>query len=521
MRKLVLLSFAGIAALSGGLAWVSTGFASGQGWVSFLGVTLIGAGILAGGWRLVKADSRAAPRALPDWLGWLLLAAALLRLGLGVLWFAALPRWGYGGAVEQAGYVMSDAYERDRAAWELAQSEKPLWSAFPEYRGADQYGGLLFGSALLYRFLGGSSHQPLQIVVLTASFSALAVVFTWAFARQVWDAGIAGAAAWLVALFPDAVLLGSSQMREAFLITLAMAAFWGLARAQRGQRARGIAWMLLPILFCLPLSPLFALMLAGMLLGFALFLDGARWLKNWRLWIVLVGLVLLALGVVWLFGEQILPGGAANPLVLLQRWLKQSARWQAYNSEHASGWMQKIFDSTPAWTHTWLLLAYGVARPFLPAALFDAAAPIWQAINIWRSLGWALFLPLLLAAPFVSIQREGWRSPALGLSLLVWAGILVASFRGGGDQWDNPRYRVAWIGLQAALAGWLWVTQRRERSPWPRRVLIGMGWIILWFVPWYLRRVTPLVWPIQNVFLTLALGLVCALLYWIWEARRK
>jgi hypothetical protein len=520
-------------AFSVGLAWISMGFGSIQGWPGFLGVISLSAGILLAGWWVIRSDpefqscstphvqstnakshrKRQFGSSLPSWLGWLLVGAALFRLGAGVLWFLSLPNLGYGSEVEMFGYVMADAFDRDMAAWNLAQSEKPLSAAFNEYHNADQYGGMLYGSALVYRYLGGSLHQPLQIVVLMAAFSALAVLFAWAFARRIWDGAVAGMSAWIVALFPDAVLLGSSQMREAIMMSFAAMAFYGLVRAWQDRSLTGVVWMVMPLMFALPLSPLFGVMLAVMLGVFALFLGGGGWLKNWYVYAVLIGLVVMGLIVVGLFGEQILPGGESNPVALLQRWLRQAARWQAYNAEHASGWMQKIFRSTPPWMHTWLLLIYGIVRPFLPAALFDPAATVWQAIVVWRSLGWAVLLPFLIAAPLISWRRTGWRSQAVGLSILVWTGILAASFRGGGDNWDNPRYRVTWIGLQAALAAWVWITLRRDDSPWLRRIFVGMGLILIWWMPWYLRRVTDFVWPVQNVFLTLGLGVLSALLY--------
>ena len=56
---------------------------------------------------------------------------------------------------------MADAYERDQAAWDLGHSGKPLLKAFEgNYRKADQYGGLLFLSAVVYRFLGGTPSIP-------------------------------------------------------------------------------------------------------------------------------------------------------------------------------------------------------------------------------------------------------------------------------------------------------------------------------------------------------------------------
>jgi hypothetical protein len=130
----------------------------------------------------------------------------------------------------------------------------------------------------------------------------------------------------------------------------------------------------------------------------------------------------------------------------------------------------------------------------------------------------------MIVAPLVAWRKEGWRSPVMGLSILVWAGILVASFRGGGDAWDNPRYRVTWIGLQAALAAWVWILQKRDGSPWLRRVLVAVGLIFLWFMPWYVGRMTAFDWPIKDVFLTFGLGLVSALVYWmvdVWLSSRK
>jgi hypothetical protein len=419
---------------------------------------------------------------------------------------------------------MSDAFNRDKAAWELAKSDDSLLIAFSDYHNVDQYGGMLYGSAFIYRFLGGDNHHPLQIVVITAAVSALTVLFAWGFAYKTWNGFVAGVAAWIVALFPDAVLLGSSQMRESILMTLVAIGFYGFVRAWEDHSLRNNIWLVAPILIALPLSPLFGVMLAGMLGAYALVLGGSRLVKYWRVWAVLAVLVLIGMVVIAVFGEQILPGSASDPISLLQRWLKQAGRWQAYNAEHASGWMQKIFRSSPAWMHNWFLLIYGVVRPFLPAALFDSAALIWQGIAVWRSLGWTLILPFLVTAPFISWQRDGWRSPAVGLSILVWIGIFLSSYRGGGDQWDNPRYRVIWIGLQATLTAWVWITLRQEKSAWLRRVLVSMGLILIWWVPWYLRRVTVLMWPIQDVFWTLGLGVFSALIYLgieIWYERKQ
>ncbi len=107
---------------------------------------------------------------------------------------------------------------------------------------------------------------------------------------------------------------------------------------------------------------------------------------------------------------------------------------------------------------------------------------------------------------------------ARGMSLVIWIVILLASFRGGGDVWDNPRYRAAFAGLQVALVSWSWIAYRRSGDPWMRRILIAVGVMLAWFIPWYLRRYTPLEWPVVDLFKTIGLGAASAvlLLFWDW-----
>ena len=105
-----------------------------------------------------------------------------------------------------------------------------------------------------------------------------------------------------------------------------------------------------------------------------------------------------------------------------------------------------------------------------------------------------------------------------GISSLVWLFILLSAYRGGGDQWDNPRYRVTFMIFQAVLAGWVWVEQKKFPDPWFRRVFIGIGCVFIWFIPWYLRRYSlTFTWAVIDLFKTLGLGFVSMILYWIWD----
>ncbi len=97
--------------------------------------------------------------------------------------------------------------------------------------------------------------------------------------------------------------------------------------------------------------------------------------------------------------------------------------------------------------------------------------------------------------------------------------ILTASYRGGGDLWDNPRYRVAFASLQVALVAWAWTEQRRAADPWLRRALVSVALILAWFVPWYLQRYLQL--PVGDLFKTFGLGIASAVLYILWDWARQ
>ena len=503
------------------LAWISSDSENVQYWGQFLVVILVAIGIMYGGWRAVKADKSLH---LPTWLAWLIIGAAFIRLAAGVLWFTGLPSWGYGTEVEMGGYIMADAHARDTAAWELAQSNNPLFSAIGENRQVDQYGGMLFLSGLVYRYLGGEQHQPLLMIVITASISSLAVLFSWAFTARLWGDNAARVAAWILALFPDAIILGSSQMREAFLMTLVSAAIYGLVRYIQDRSRVGLAWLVISLLLMLPFSPPIAGVFLLMIIILALSMDGWQLLRQTRFWIILAGVAIIAGIGIWLAWEQIAPEGISNPFALVAWWFQESARWQAYFVKRSSQLIRRIINTTPDWVNTPILIGYGVLQPFLPGALLDQGLPIWKGIAIWRSVGWTLMLPFLLVAPILLIKSQEKRKLLIGLAIVVWMGILIAAFRSGGDLWDNPRYRVVFIGLQAGLVAWVWYSQRDTKNPWLWRIILGLAIILAWFIPWYLQRSDQIIWPVDNVFATLGLGLVSVaivfLVLYIW-ARMK
>jgi hypothetical protein len=81
-------------------------------------------------------------------------------------------------------------------------------------------------------------------------------------------------------------------------------------------------------------------------------------------------------------------------------------------------------------------------------------------------------------------ERKLW----IWVTFFVWTWILLTALRGGGDQWDNPRYRAIMFLWQALLAGYALVRWHETKSPWLLRI-VGMEVIFLFvFSQWYDNR---------------------------------
>ena len=214
----LLIAFLGAAALGAVIAAFSSG-SFWQGWLAAAVLAFVSLFLLIRIWRSLGSSRPLAA---------LMLTAFLVRLAVGVFLYAALPAIGHDTPVQNAGYFYSDAFNRDQAAYQLAVDGKPLITAFTEPTIADQYGGLLFISALVYRILSIDVIRPLLIVLLAAFAMAAGAGFLYAAVKLRWSEKIALLAGWIFVLYPDGILLGGTQMREPFLIGLACIGFWAV-----------------------------------------------------------------------------------------------------------------------------------------------------------------------------------------------------------------------------------------------------------------------------------------------------
>ena len=465
-------------------------------------------------------------------LGYIIALTFLFRLAAGVTLHLGLPVYGHEDEDDRAGYVFTDAHKRDNQAWALATSERPILNAFSSRYASDQYGGLLAFNAVIYRSLSSDAQRPLMLVVFSAFFAALGIPFLWRSVRQIFGERVAWAAAWIFALYPESILLGASAMREPYLLTFSAFALWGFVEWQYRtvqpetliQRVRnGWIWFGLGLFGMLLVSPVVALVTIVIFGGWVFFTEEGREL-SWK--------GILAVAAVFIIGLFLLSASlnrssqfdATSPLHVINDWLRLAVKWDAYQLERDSGWVQKIFDEGPRWIRLPFIAIYGVAQPVLPATIIHPTKLIWTILGFLRGLGWYMMLPLLIlsfAAAAGQASRKT-RNLILWLSLLIWLWILLAALRGGADLWDNPRYRTILFLWQAMLAGYVWVWWRETRNPWLMRVVLMEVLFLLVFTQWYASRYYH--WGGQLPFpamIALILGLWGAVLGIGWWQDRK
>jgi len=149
-KQVIIFSVCCGVGLGGGLALL---FPASQWWVSWISsALLITTSILVLLWAVQATGSDRQSH-------WLTLAAFFSRLFIGVFLMCALPVWGYDTEQQNAGYLFQDAFMRDTASWQVADSGESLLTVFSEEFSEDQYGGMAFLSAVAYRLFSPDIHR--------------------------------------------------------------------------------------------------------------------------------------------------------------------------------------------------------------------------------------------------------------------------------------------------------------------------------------------------------------------------
>ena len=456
---------------------------------------------------------------------WMVALALALRLVGGVATYLALPINGFDDEDDKAGFVYTDAHRRDAQAWDLANSEHSVLDAFNKKYASDQYGGLLAFSAFLYRYFSPDAHRPLVLVLFSAFMAALGLPFLFKAASQQWGVKMALASGWIYALYPESVLLGGSAMREPYLWAFSAFALWGFVDWQKTRSQNSWLWLGLGLAGMLLVSPIVALVTLVIFAGWIYF-TGERGGISW--WMG------LAVGVVFVIGLFLLSSAlnrqgsldGATPIGVINNFLREAVKWDMYQLVKSSGWVQKLINHMPEWLQLPFVMVYGIFQPVLPAAVIEPTTLIWRIIAVLRALGWYALLPALILS-FVAgagSKSANDRTLWVWLSVIVWGWILLTSLRGGGDQWDNPRYRAILFLWQAILAGHVWVWWRETHNPWFGRVFAMEAVFVFVFGQWYVNRYYQVGFQLQFSHMVAIIIVMWALIFfggWRFDRMRR
>jgi len=472
-------------------------------------------------------------------LAWMVALAFALRFAGGISTYLVLPVNGFDDEDDRAGFIYKDAHRRDDQAWGLADSDRSIIGGFNQSYAYDQYGGLLTMSAFIYRSLSPDAHRPLMLVLVSSFMAALGLPFLWKAVTQQWGAGVAVASGWVYALYPESILLGGSAMREPYLMAFSAFALWGFLNSgalglppinsesvyKTSDLTNSRVWLALGIVGMLFVSPVVALVTLIIFAGWMYFAS-ERGHISWRAVAVVAAVFVLGLFMLSAALDRQGNLGGNTPIAVINNFIRESFKWNVFKIEEGSGWVQKLFAEMPEWLRLPFVMVYGVFQPVLPAALFEPTTLIWKIIAILRALGWYALLPALIVsfAAATGQGSEAKRKVFIWLSFVVWGWILFTSMRGGGDQWDNPRYRAILFLWQAILAGEVWVWWRATRNVWLPRIFLMEVVFLLFFGQWYANRYYHFGGQLpfaQMVEIILALWALICLVGWRLDRKRR
>jgi hypothetical protein len=225
-------------------------------------------------------------------------------------------------------------------------------------------------------------------------------------------------AGWLFALYPESLLLGSSQMREAIVIPATAIAFYGLTEIQ-SKRKPGWLWLVGSALIIFPIQPLAGFVSFAILLGIWILDPGTMQASRKRQTILVIFLLpYCSSSCCWSTPSPACRHCREEIIDRLR--LVPSINFQVV-TERSSGMVQSLLDSLGEQWRWLIVLVYGIAQPVLPAIVGDpSAAWIMRIIGFLRAAGWytlALFLVYGTLGAFHS------REVARRLQL-IWIGVI-------------------------------------------------------------------------------------------------
>lgn len=409
-----------------------------------------------------------------------------LRLGGGLAVQNLLPLYGHPDERrEELGFLFDDAYRRDEEAWTAAVKEDLSFmdTLTREYHN-DQYGAMAVMGVWIYKYLSPDARRFSFLFILGVFFTTFGLPFLKSALDDRFGSRAGMIAALIYTLYPDAIFYSSAAMREPFLIGIVAVGFWALCTMEKHLKKSLMVWLIC-IAVCFPFSSLVAAVLAA---AGVLWFWAERLISRSRVWLWL-GIICAVVGIL---------GALLTSLPAFREWI----HYDIHTTEVGSGWVEKVVGEVGTQFRSIFVAVYGITQPILPAILVYPVTPacvlnidkcttiFWKIAGIFRAAGWYLLVPFLFYAIFTTFREKDRKEKAVliinALFIPVW--IFIASLRAGGDQWDNPRYRVIFLPWMAFLAAWGIDRAVRMKDWWLVRWIAIELVFLAHFTRWYASR---------------------------------
>ena len=442
------------------------------------------------------------------WLRRWVWIALVVRMASAAFWPVALRAWGYRSPEQQAGFIATDAYNASQRAWDYAQTDTPAVSAFGRGRG-DNTGGITFLAVVAYRAFSPDFQRPMLLGLLASCATSLTVLAVYHLARLHVSRPVAMGAAVITALYPEAVVIGSSHLQQGYLAMLLAFMLWGVSavfvagarQSSSGEpplfaigRRGGLILAVMALAVMIGVSFQFGI-LAGVVL-----LLAAVWLSDWRTTSgrILLGALaaaVVSLPILYSLAEAEIIPDSFNVWLVQWKFLFGQA-WTEFDRMLAApgtDLFETLMQRMPRQIAFVVAGVYGLLQPVLPAAIGfrnveQSGGGIWQVLGLLRASGWYLLLPFLVYGGISALRGLKARRFEAFASLVFWIVAAIASYRALGDQWDNPRYRLFVLAPMALLAAWGYWRWRETHSPWLARIAVPFAAACIAMTFWYIAR---------------------------------
>jgi hypothetical protein len=432
------------------------------------------------------------------WVGFCVRLACAALLPLFLYWE------GFSSGLQYQGVLIPDAQLKAQAAWQVSRQDASLLMITVQ-EAFKQSGGLTVLGVFLYRFFFFSMENPMVLTMWMAFFSSCAIIVAFRLGELAFSSPVARWGAFIVAVFPESVLIGITFLPQTILASLLglwlICCFsWNSQNSSNEQKGRLFSRLPAAMLGgCILLSVGF-FFVDYLYLFLMLMLISALWFvgrktKGGRItWVCICGTFILFIIIRILNSlHVIVPSwdliGNAKQYFFDMAWQKMGSSVSAASNDL----FENIIRILPQPVGFLIIPLYGFLQPFLPAIIgsklaLDSEGLVGVSLSIVRAFSWYLSIPFVVYGLLAAIRLSRSNKIPLLCGVLFLIIACTGALRNLSDQWNNPFFRMIGLIPLSLLISWTMLLLKENGSRWFVRVIVPYSVGVVGLSVWYLLR---------------------------------